>query len=48
MEQVFSYADHRTIEEMRLCRSYIGPEAFSLFLGRKYLNAAMALKDKKG
>jgi len=47
MEQVFTYADHKAIEEMKLCRSFIGPEALSLFIGRKYLNAALITKDKK-
>ena len=47
MEHVINKCEPRIIQEVSMMKSFVNQEAFSLFVGRKYLTAALTFKEKK-
>ncbi len=48
VEHIINLNEGRIVQEIGNMRSFIGAEAFSIFVGKKYLACALALKGKKG
>ena len=47
IEHAINFNDARVIQEIAVMKSYISAEAFSVFISKKYLAAALTIKNKK-
>jgi hypothetical protein len=47
IEHIINFNEARVIQEISMMKTYISAEAFSVFLSKKYLAAAMTFKNKR-
>jgi hypothetical protein len=47
MEHIINFNEARVIQEISMMKTYIRAEAFSVFLSKKYLAAALTFKNKR-
>jgi hypothetical protein len=47
IEHIINFNEARVIQEISMMKTYISAEAFSVFLSKKYLAAALTFKNKR-
>jgi hypothetical protein len=47
IEHIINFNEARVIQEISMMKTYISAEAFSVFLSKKYLAAALKFKNKR-
>jgi hypothetical protein len=47
IENIINFNEARVIQEISMMKTYISAEAFSVFLSKKYLAAALTFKNKR-